>query len=67
MSRYTADDLRLMRRGAYIVVAIALAVVTGLQAHNGDWIAATIAGLGTAAQLLAMANTKPLAPAIGGK
>lgn len=62
MSRYTAEDLRLARRAGYAVVAIALAVVTGLQAHNGDWLAAAIAGLGTAAQLLAMANTKP--PAI---
>lgn len=62
MRRYTAEDLRLMRRAGYVVVAIALATATGLQAHDGDWLAASIAGLGTAAQLLAMANTK--APAI---
>lgn len=47
-----------LRLALYVLVAIALATLTGLQANNGDWLAAAIAGLATASSLLAASKTK---------
>lgn len=54
----TEEKLKATRWMAYFVAAVALAATTGLQANDGDILAATIAGLGTATSLLSMANTK---------
>lgn len=48
----------LIRRGLYVVAVIALAALSSLQAREGDYIAAAIAGVGAAVPLLAAANTK---------
>lgn len=48
----------IIRRGLYIAAVIALASLGALQAREGDWIAAAIAGLTAGAPLLAAGNTK---------
>lgn len=48
----------LVRRGLYYAATVLLAALGSLQAREGDWIAAAMAGLGALVPLLAAANTK---------
>lgn len=54
----TRAKLYLVRRGTYYAGTVALASLSSLQAREGDYVAAAIAGIGALLPLLAAANTK---------